>query len=175
MLLEKLIYISRLWLINFYSPALIMRGRTADAACSYAQGWYSWRASKAVQGNTFFHFGQNQPDELTPLIKFLVPACLIFHGIKERLLQTACEVSVPPKRTGTNEKQQFDWVEACFVENPCWEEVLACLSRLRASHICSNYCLSAACQLLSFGSPFWFAGFWCGPLPHAVILAVSGL
>lgn len=176
MLLEKLIYVSRSWLINFHSPALVMSGRTGNAACSCVQGWYSWCASKAVQGNSLLHFGQNQPDALTPLIKLLVPTRLIFHGIKERLLQRGCKVSVPPKGTGTNEKQQSGcWIGACFVENPCWEEALACVSRLRGSHIYSNYCLSAACQLLSFGSPFWFAAFWCGPLPHAVILVVSGL
>lgn len=86
--------------------------------------------------SSLFHFGQNQPDELTPLIKLLVPTRLIFHGIKERLLQRACKVSVPPKGTGTNKNQQFGcWIGACFVENPCWEEALACVSRLCFSHL----------------------------------------
>lgn len=139
-----------------------------------------WAGTAGVPAKQFrgihFHFGQNLPDELTPLIKLLVPTRLIFHGIKERWLQRACKVSVPPKGTGTNKKHQFScWIGACFVENPCWEEALARVSRLCAPHICSNYCPSAACQLLSFGSLVWFAGFWCGPLPHAVILVVSGL
>lgn len=160
MLLEKLIYVSRSLLINFHSPALITSGRTGDAAGSCVQGWYRWCASKAVQGNSLFHFGQNQPDELTALIKVLVPTRLIFDGIKERLLQRACKVLVPPKGTGANKKQQFGcWIGAWLVENPCWDEALACVSLACASRICSNHCPSAACQLLSFGSPFWFAGF----------------
>lgn len=70
---------------------------------------------------SLFHFGQNLPDELPALIKLLVPARLIFHGIKERLLQRACKVSVPPKGAGTNKNQQSGcWIGACF----CGESLL---------------------------------------------------
>lgn len=122
--------------MNFYSPAVILREMTSFVACSCpssVQDQYCWGTSKAVWEHTLFYFKQNQPDELTPVVKLFVPTCLVLHGIKETFLQRTCKVSLPPKVTGTHKKQQFGcWIEAVlqrvFAGMKCSVVSLTCLS-----------------------------------------------